>query len=207
MLLDRPRFEATPQPTWNEWRDKEADSGARLLSEDTWAIPATAPLLSSQKESQDNLAPILRDWVRVKAHHHLYIEVRERYSNKVLYGPLKVFVHDLAQYMFDTDTVWAFVEGKRAEAQKSFDAENAAYVKALENAVAEGATPYRDWVLGDYAILPDGSLLVFAPSDELTDAYDEADNFYVAFSVEPFEDDDDDDEDDFDISIITGGAQ
>src|SRR5262245_14577649 len=124
MWLDRPQWKPEDQrQTLDEWRDQRAERAFQVLKEDSLALDGAC--ITDKEHWQGSLAPRLRQWVKVKGKHHLHLEVREKYTQKVLYGPLKIYVHDLAQYMFDTDTVWAFVEHRRAEAQRMFDEENA----------------------------------------------------------------------------------
>ena len=186
MYLERPIFEANNnQPTWNEWRDAQAQVALNIFSEDSLALSGSQVTTREMWECQMGR---LQHWVRTKDRHHLYVEVRERYTNKALYGPLKIYVHDLASYMFDTDTVWAFIEQRRDKAVKMFEAEDAAYIKRLDAWYTLGkAKQVFDPVLGEIAVFDDGTAEYFIGSDELTDAYEAADNFYVAFSVNPFE--------------------
>ena len=167
-----------------DWYTEKVQSRSRVLGEDALVMPGYNITTSDEWTRASNW---LRSWVSTKARHHLYIEVRSHTQKKPLYGPLKIYIHDLANYAVTMDTVWAHIEQHRATAEEMFDEENDAYIKSLDAAYAMGATQHYSPLLGEYAIHPDGTVTYFIGSDELSAAREEADNFYVVFSVNPFE--------------------
>ena len=170
------------EQTATDWYTEKVQNRSRMLGEDSLAI--TPDKISDEKEWHE-ASGWLRSWVRTKAQHNLYVEVRERYTKKVLYGPLKIYIHDLAHYSLTMDTVWAYIEQRRATAEQMFEEENAAFIKTLEEAYAKGAEQGYSPLLGEYAIHPDERVEYFIGSDDLSAAREEADNLWVAVSVNP----------------------